>query len=146
MSLSITIHCGGNSGEDPPLPIPNREVKLTSADGTAIPGGRVGSCRSSRSRFRHILSRDLSFYPAPHHPSPSPLHPSTSHTPGHSTPHAFLLSFRDDPCHFERSVPLSVISSEARRAKSRNLHIVPGREGNSVDSKRAGNLNFREGL
>ena len=34
---------GGYSGEDPPLPIPNREVKLTSADGTAIPSGRVGS-------------------------------------------------------------------------------------------------------
>ena len=37
-------YCGGYSGEDPPLPIPNREVKLTSADGTAPPGGRVGSC------------------------------------------------------------------------------------------------------
>ena len=36
-------------GEDPPLPIPNREVKLTSADGTAPPGGRVGSCRFSKS-------------------------------------------------------------------------------------------------
>ena len=28
---------------DPPLPIPNREVKPVSADGTAIPSGRVGS-------------------------------------------------------------------------------------------------------
>ena len=37
-------YCGGYSGEDPPLPIPNREVKLTIADGTAPPGGRVGSC------------------------------------------------------------------------------------------------------
>ena len=36
-------YCGGYSGEDPPLPIPNREVKLTIADGTAPPGGRVGS-------------------------------------------------------------------------------------------------------
>ena len=35
---------GGYSGEDPPLPIPNREVKLTCADGTATPSGRVG-CR-----------------------------------------------------------------------------------------------------
>ena len=33
--------------EDPPLPIPNREVKLTIADGTDPPVGRVGSCRSS---------------------------------------------------------------------------------------------------
>ena len=42
-SLSMK-YCGGYSGEDPPLPIPNREVKLTIADGTAPLGGRVGSC------------------------------------------------------------------------------------------------------
>ena len=47
------IYCGGYSGEDPPLPIPNREVKLTIADGTAPPGGRVGSCRSSGLRSTH---------------------------------------------------------------------------------------------
>ena len=34
---------GGYSSEVPPLPIPNREVKLTHADGTAFLGGRVGS-------------------------------------------------------------------------------------------------------
>ena len=45
--LFSEIYCGGYSGEDPPLPIPNREVKLTSADGTAPPGGRVGSCHFS---------------------------------------------------------------------------------------------------
>ena len=33
---------GGYSSEVPPLPIPNREVKLTNADGTAYLGGRVG--------------------------------------------------------------------------------------------------------
>ena len=50
-SLSFSeTYCGGYSGEDPPLPIPNREVKLTSADGTAIPSGRVGS--------RHFLRVD----------------------------------------------------------------------------------------
>ncbi len=42
--FSQDIYCGGYSGEDPPLPIPNREVKLAIADGTAPPGGRVGSC------------------------------------------------------------------------------------------------------
>ena len=42
--ISQLIYCGGYSGEDPPLPIPNRVVKLTIADGTAPPGGRVGSC------------------------------------------------------------------------------------------------------
>ena len=39
------IYCRGYSGEDPPLPIPNREVKLTIADGTDPPVGRVGSRR-----------------------------------------------------------------------------------------------------
>ena len=43
--ISLKIYCGGYSSEDPPLPIPNREVKLANADGTAIPSGRVGSCR-----------------------------------------------------------------------------------------------------
>ena len=46
MSLfSQVIYYGGYSGEDPPLPIPNREVKLTIADGTDPPVGRVGSRR-----------------------------------------------------------------------------------------------------
>ena len=49
VNLFSETNCGGYSGEDPPLPIPNREVKLTIADGTAIPGGRVGS--------RHLLIR-----------------------------------------------------------------------------------------
>ena len=43
--FSQVIYYGGYSGEDPPLPIPNREVKLTIADGTDLPVGRVGSCR-----------------------------------------------------------------------------------------------------
>ena len=47
MDLSQVIYCGGYSGGVPPLPIPNREVKPAIADGTAPPGGRVGSCRSS---------------------------------------------------------------------------------------------------
>ena len=34
---------GGYCGEVPPLPIPNREVKLTCADGTAMQCGRLGS-------------------------------------------------------------------------------------------------------
>jgi hypothetical protein len=36
---------GGYNDVDPPLPIPNREVKHVCADGTALPGGRVGSRR-----------------------------------------------------------------------------------------------------
>ena len=35
---------GGYCGGVPPLPIPNREVKPTCADGTAMQCGRVGSC------------------------------------------------------------------------------------------------------
>ena len=34
---------GGYSSEVPPLPIPNREVKLANAEGTAFSCGRVGS-------------------------------------------------------------------------------------------------------
>ena len=51
--FSQDIYCGGYSGEDPPLPIPNREVKLTIADGTAPPGGRVGSCHFLLEALRH---------------------------------------------------------------------------------------------
>src|SRR5574344_56069 len=36
-------YCGGNSSGDPPLPIPNREVKPARAYDTAIPSGQVGS-------------------------------------------------------------------------------------------------------
>ena len=50
--LSQVIYCGGYSGVEPPLPIPNREVKHTSADGTAPPGGRVGRCRFSEARLK----------------------------------------------------------------------------------------------
>ena len=52
--FSQDIYCGGYSGEDPPLPIPNREVKLTIADGTAPPGGRVGSCHFLLEALRHM--------------------------------------------------------------------------------------------
>ena len=41
--LEQRVLLGGYSSEVPPLPIPNREVKLTYADGTAYLGGRVGS-------------------------------------------------------------------------------------------------------
>ena len=35
-SLIENVLLGGYSSEVPPLPIPNREVKLTYADGTAV--------------------------------------------------------------------------------------------------------------
>ena len=54
--FSQDTYCGGYSGEDPPLPIPNREVKLTIADGTAPPGGRVGSCHALTRSFETIVS------------------------------------------------------------------------------------------
>ena len=43
MQIRHTPLSGGYCGEVPPLPIPNREVKLTCADGTAMQCGRVGS-------------------------------------------------------------------------------------------------------
>ena len=51
---------GGYSGEDPPLPIPNREVKLTSADDTATPSGKVG-CRQTRTPGHQKMLRRFSF-------------------------------------------------------------------------------------
>ena len=57
--FSQDIYCGGYSGEDPPLPIPNREVKLTIADGTAPPGGRVGSCHFLLKALRLCLGAFL---------------------------------------------------------------------------------------
>ena len=42
----IIYNGGDDSREDPPVPIPNTEVKLSYADGTAS-RGRVGSCRLS---------------------------------------------------------------------------------------------------
>ena len=54
--LFSETYCGGYSGEDPPLPIPNREVKLTIADGTAPPGGRVGSCHALTKSFETKVS------------------------------------------------------------------------------------------
>ena len=43
MKKSINDILGGYCGGVPPLPIPNREVKPTSADGTAMQCGRVGN-------------------------------------------------------------------------------------------------------
>ena len=52
--FSQVKYFGGYGGGDPPLPIPNREVKPAIADGTAPPGGRVGSCRSSTTRLTYV--------------------------------------------------------------------------------------------
>ena len=64
-------YCGGYSGEDPPLPIPNREVKLTSADGTALPGGRVGSCHALTRSFETTVSELFLLHPVSAVRSPS---------------------------------------------------------------------------
>ena len=51
---------GGYCGEVPPLPIPNREVKLTCADGTAMQCGRVGSrLLSSRASITKVVGAFL---------------------------------------------------------------------------------------
>ena len=41
--FTFNLYLGGYSAEVPPLPIPNRVVKLSIADGTALRCGRVGS-------------------------------------------------------------------------------------------------------
>ena len=53
---------GGYSSGVPPLPIPNREVKPTRADGTALHRGRVGRRRFSR---EFIRKNRLSFFLPP---------------------------------------------------------------------------------
>ena len=53
-SVSQEKYCGGFSSVDPPLSIPNREVKRTYADGTDRPVGRVGSRRSSDPRTKQF--------------------------------------------------------------------------------------------
>ena len=54
LAKSINDILGGYCGGVPPLPIPNREVKPTCADGTAMQCGRVGnrllSVRASRTK------------------------------------------------------------------------------------------------
>ena len=57
---------GGYCGGVPPLPIPNREVKPTCADGTAMECGRVGRRLLSMKslRFRKISEAFLFFFSA----------------------------------------------------------------------------------
>ena len=56
MQIRHTPLSGGYCGEVPPLPIPNREVKLTCADGTALPCGRVGSRQFLKETTRKVVS------------------------------------------------------------------------------------------
>ena len=54
---------GGYCGEVPPLPIPNREDKLTCADGTAMQCGRVGSrLLLSRASITKVVGAFLLIY------------------------------------------------------------------------------------
>ena len=71
--LSQEIYCGGYISVDPPLPIPNREVKHTGADGSAIPSVRVGSCRFSRPSSRQDSGVSLFFIGARPPQSPCAL-------------------------------------------------------------------------
>ena len=52
INSSLKRYLGGYSSGVPPLPIPNREVKPTRADGTALHRGRVGRRRFSREFIR----------------------------------------------------------------------------------------------
>ena len=108
--LSQVKYCGGYSGEDPPLTIPNREVKLTSADGTATPSGRVGSCRFSEHLIEVIQSGVLFlYYRRDTIPEPSP-HFAVARGDG-----LILIPCEapcaDTTCHFERSTKCEVEKS-----------------------------------
>ena len=61
---------GGYCGGVPPLPIPNREVKPTCADGTAMQCGRVGSRLLSAGALRIQYSRGSFFCACPFSKSP----------------------------------------------------------------------------
>ena len=63
---------GGYCGGVPPLPIPNREVKPTCADGTAMQCGRVGGRHLLQSTLFQQRSKVLFFV--------SSLYGSTEHT------------------------------------------------------------------
>ena len=52
---------GGYCGGVPPLPIPNREVKPTCADGTAMQCGRVGSRLFSYEALWRVISSECFF-------------------------------------------------------------------------------------
>ena len=56
--FSQVIYSGGYSDGEPPLPIPNREAKPVIADGTARPGGRVGSRRALKESSDEKSSED----------------------------------------------------------------------------------------
>ena len=64
---------GGYCGGVPPLPIPNREVKPTCADGTAMQCGRVGSRLLLQSTLKIHFFRVLFFVYIPCGPSANPF-------------------------------------------------------------------------
>ena len=112
--LSQVIYCGGYSGEEPPLPIPNREVKLTIADGTAPPGGRVGSCRSSDSPTRDSGRGIFVYMPSAQNKDPSTPRCSAA-APSGASPSTASLSGR--PCRSKllRIPSLSITASNQFR-------------------------------
>ena len=61
INSSLKRYLGGYSSGVPPLPIPNREVKPTRADGTALHRGRVGRRRFSETSKISVFGVSL-FY------------------------------------------------------------------------------------
>ena len=98
------LYYGGYRDGDPPLPIPNREVKLANADGTAPPGGRVGSCRSSRTR-PEILAGAFRILPPCPCPVLSPCLLFLSALPVLSPCLLFLFALPFLTCPLSRSFP-----------------------------------------
>ena len=145
-SVSQVIYCGGFSSVDPPLSIPNREVKRTYADGTDRPVGRVGSRRSSDPRTKQF-ARGSFFVPfrpgaqrrcaAPPGSRPPRLFPSA--------PRVFFaaaFSLRDGeragPCRQENGVPVPAFPVRQALARRGAPSSAPGHPG--------GCQSFRQGL
>ena len=88
--LSQVTYCGGYGGGDPPLPIPNREVKPAGADGSAPPGVRVGSCRfSGVPETNRFVPGTPSFMPPPR---PQLLYAGFGLDSGQSACHVVVVS------------------------------------------------------
>ena len=145
-SVSQVIYCGGFSSVDPPLSIPNREVKRTYADGTDRPVGRVGSRRSSDPRTKQF-ARGSFFVPfrpgaqrrcaAPPGSRPPRLFPSAPRVI-FAAPFSLRAGERAGPCRQENGVPVPAFPVRQALARRGAPFAAPGHPG--------GCQSFRQGL
>ena len=133
-SVSQVIYCGGFSSVDPPLSIPNREVKRTYADGTDRPVGRVGSRRSSDPRTKQFARG--SFFCALPPRRPAPLRRAAGLSP--AAAFSLRAGERAGPCRQENGVPVPAFPVRQALARRGAPSSAPGHPG--------GCQSFRQGL